>query len=232
MGSTNTTSNYSLSQFTATDKPAWLQDYNGDMLKIDTAIKAAKTAGDSAQSTADSASGSVTTITNDLTSLQTTVTSLNSTVTSLQTNVNTINSLIGNGTPTTNDHTIIGAINEMNAYRHLRKAGRVDVSLAATHKACVDLIWSFLNSNFPTSVNGKLLFSTGGWYDFNGPIGTDYRARSFTNWGNGEVGGTSLQISNGTSALFEFRMRTTGNTVTDSSSGANAATWCDIYVWE
>lgn len=40
MAHTNATVNYELSQFLGTDKPAWLVDYNGDMLKIDTALKA------------------------------------------------------------------------------------------------------------------------------------------------------------------------------------------------
>lgn len=51
MAHTNSTANYSLSQFVGTDKPTFLGDYNGDMLKIDTAIKGA----------ADDASGAVTT---------------------------------------------------------------------------------------------------------------------------------------------------------------------------
>lgn len=39
MASTNHTSNYNLSQFLGTDKPAWLADYNQDMSKIDTQMK-------------------------------------------------------------------------------------------------------------------------------------------------------------------------------------------------
>ena len=39
MASTNKTPNLNLSQFIATDKPAWLTDVNGDMSKIDTAVK-------------------------------------------------------------------------------------------------------------------------------------------------------------------------------------------------
>ena len=35
MSSTNKTTNYELSQFLGTDKPAWLSDYNTDMSKID-----------------------------------------------------------------------------------------------------------------------------------------------------------------------------------------------------
>ena len=40
MGSTNKTTNYNLSQYIGTDKPTYLGDYNGDMLKIDTQMKA------------------------------------------------------------------------------------------------------------------------------------------------------------------------------------------------
>ena len=39
MASTNKTSNYELSQFLGTDKPAWLSDYNTDMSKIDAQMK-------------------------------------------------------------------------------------------------------------------------------------------------------------------------------------------------
>lgn len=114
MGATNSTTNYSLSQFIATDKPAWLQDYNGDMLKIDTAIKNAATAASTAQNTASTALTASGTNASDITSLQTTVSGLNTTVTNIQLAINTIQSLIGNGTPTTTDQTIIGAINELN----------------------------------------------------------------------------------------------------------------------
>lgn len=40
MASTNKTTNYELSQFLGTDKPAWLSDYNTDMSKIDAGMKA------------------------------------------------------------------------------------------------------------------------------------------------------------------------------------------------
>lgn len=39
MSSTNKTSNYELSQYIGTDKPTYLGDYNGDMLKIDGQMK-------------------------------------------------------------------------------------------------------------------------------------------------------------------------------------------------
>lgn len=45
MSSTNKTANYQLSQFVGTDIPSILNDYNGDMRKIDSAIKDASVAG-------------------------------------------------------------------------------------------------------------------------------------------------------------------------------------------
>ena len=45
MSSTNKTTNYQLSQFVGTDIPSILNDYNGDMRKIDTAIKEVSNAG-------------------------------------------------------------------------------------------------------------------------------------------------------------------------------------------
>ena len=55
MGHTNATTNYSLPQFVSSDKPAWLTDINGAFSDLDTAVKAAKDAGDNAQSDATQA---------------------------------------------------------------------------------------------------------------------------------------------------------------------------------
>ena len=57
MSSTNKTTNYELSQFLGSDKPAWLVDYNGDMLKIDTQMKANADAATAAQTKANTADG-------------------------------------------------------------------------------------------------------------------------------------------------------------------------------
>lgn len=115
MSATNATANYNLPLFIGTDKPAWLTDWNGAMNAIDSAIA----------NVASSAGGTAT----DLAALTLTVSGLSSTVsdhtTSISTlttavsgntgSINTINSLIGNGQPTTTDKTIIGAINELHA---------------------------------------------------------------------------------------------------------------------
>lgn len=39
MTATKKTANYKLSQFVGTDRPTWLVDYNGDMVKIDAQMK-------------------------------------------------------------------------------------------------------------------------------------------------------------------------------------------------
>lgn len=61
MAHTNHTTNYELSQFVGTDKPTFLGDYNGDMQKIDAAIKGAKDTADGASTTAESAAALATT---------------------------------------------------------------------------------------------------------------------------------------------------------------------------
>lgn len=115
MSSTNKTTNIELSQYIATDKPTYLVDYNGDMLKIDNAIGADRDAIATAQSTATGADNKADANTSAIQALDE---ELNDGTTGLATklndligDVNTIESLIGNGTPTAGDHTIIGAAN-------------------------------------------------------------------------------------------------------------------------
>ena len=115
MSATNATTNYSLPIFQATDKPAWLTDWNGAMGDIDTAIKSAQTSADNAQTTANTATTDISTINSSLTTINSSLTSLTTNVNTNTGAINTINSLIGNGTPTTTDQTIIGAINELHA---------------------------------------------------------------------------------------------------------------------
>ena len=111
MGATNHTTYYELSQFIGTDKPAWLQDYNGDMTKIDAAIHEAKNAADDANTAASNAQGDATDALNAIETINTTLGTIEDTLGTATGNISTINSLIGNGTPTTSDQTIIGAIN-------------------------------------------------------------------------------------------------------------------------
>ena len=124
MGYTNTTSHYSLPQYVATDKPKYLTDFNQTMEAIDTQMytnaQAAATADGkavSAKNTADGAVSSIGTLNTQINGDATDPSDrgLAGDVSDNSGAINTINSLIGNGTPTTTDQTIIGAINELHA---------------------------------------------------------------------------------------------------------------------
>ena len=73
MSSTNKTSNYELSQFLGTDKPAWLSDYNTDMSKIDTQMKANADAATAATGSATAANTAIGTLANLTTTDKTSV---------------------------------------------------------------------------------------------------------------------------------------------------------------
>ena len=115
MGHTNTTPNYNLPQFLGSDKPAWLTDVNNAMSAIDTAIAAAKAAADNAGGAAAALATTVGGHTTQLETLSGTVANQGASIVSQGNAINTISSLIGNGEPTTQDKTIIGAINELAA---------------------------------------------------------------------------------------------------------------------
>lgn len=115
MSATNSTPTIGLPLFIGTDKPAWLTDFNGAMNTIDGAIANLQTAEGGTASSLAALSQSVEalsgTVSQHTTSLQTITTAVAGNTGS----INTINSLIGNGQPTTEDKTIIGAINEIYA---------------------------------------------------------------------------------------------------------------------
>ena len=71
MSSTNKTSNYELSQFLGTDKPAWLSDYNTDMSKIDAQMKLNADSATSAGSGATTANTNIGTLANLTTTAKT-----------------------------------------------------------------------------------------------------------------------------------------------------------------
>lgn len=125
MSATNSTANYELPIFLATDKPAWLTDWNGAMSAIDTAIHNAQSTADGAQTTAGTAIADIATINASLTTITGNITSLTTTVNGNTGAINTINSLIGNGLPTTDDKTLIGAINEI--YAMITGGGQTEI---------------------------------------------------------------------------------------------------------
>lgn len=133
MASTNKTTHYELSQYVGNDKPTYLSDYNGDMLKIDTGINAAKTTADSAATAATAAQTSAenaqTTANTAITNAATAQTAANTAITNvgtlanLETAVKTstvaaINEVVGNvgnlsSLTTTAKSNLVAAINEI-----------------------------------------------------------------------------------------------------------------------
>lgn len=121
MASTGKTTNYELSQFIGTDKPSWLGDYNGDMLKIDTAlgsinatattaqsgVASAQSAASAAQQTANAAQQSATANAQDITELKAALTN------TLVTMTNSSNVTAGNVILSYSDYIQVFKINAM-----------------------------------------------------------------------------------------------------------------------
>lgn len=85
MASTNHTTNYSLSQFAQTDKPAWLGDYNQDMTKIDTAMKNNADGISTVSTTISAHTTAIAGNTSDIATAQADITSLTGRVTAVET---------------------------------------------------------------------------------------------------------------------------------------------------
>lgn len=128
MSSTNKTSDLELSQFIGTDSPKWLTDYNADMQKIDAGVAAVQSQADATDIVVSGHTSSISTLQDTTTSQGTTITQLRTDVSGNTGSINTINSLIGNGEPTTTDKTIIGAINELNNSKAAISRGVIQVT--------------------------------------------------------------------------------------------------------
>ena len=101
MSSTNSTTNYGLSQFISTDCPAWLADYNQDMAKIDTQMKNNATG-------VSTLSGTVSTQTSQITALTTSVGQASADATQALSKANTATSNVA--TLTTSVNSINGQV--------------------------------------------------------------------------------------------------------------------------
>lgn len=118
MSATNHTTNYNLSQFIGTDKPAWLVDYNNDMSAIDAQMKLnadAATAAAGAASDADTkAQGAKDTADALNIQINTPGTGLAADVASQALNIQALATQAGNTPLDTTAQTLSGAINELN----------------------------------------------------------------------------------------------------------------------
>lgn len=127
MGSTNKTTNYNLSQYIGTDKPTYLGDYNGDMLKIDTQMKAnsdsisqANSLAGTAQAKAEESLNKSNTNTNSINDINQNIASIKNDIVDTKTGVqeakqqaNLANNTANNGLTTANNAlTSVNLINE------------------------------------------------------------------------------------------------------------------------
>ena len=119
MASTNKTTNYELSQFLGSDKPAWLADYNADMSKIDAQMKLnadSATAAEGSASTANTNIGTLASLTTDAkTSLVAAVNEVDSHADTAQNTANTAGTNANqalSSISTLNNYLNIGANNE------------------------------------------------------------------------------------------------------------------------
>lgn len=108
MASTNKTTNYELSQFVGSDKPTYLGDYNGDMLKIDTQMKANALAALAADSKATTAGNTADTALTNAGTAQTTANTANNTATTALSKATTNESKLTNLTTYSTNETEIG----------------------------------------------------------------------------------------------------------------------------
>lgn len=103
MSSTNKTTYYNLSQYIGTDKPTYLQDYNGDMSKIDTAIHNVNGVATTANQNAGSAEAKAEQANTNVTALQGRVGAVEGTVSNLQDKDTAQDSEINNAKKLAND---------------------------------------------------------------------------------------------------------------------------------
>lgn len=113
MSSTNKTTNYNLSQYIGTDKPTYLGDYNGDMLKIDTQLKANADSASNAASAAGAAQAVASDASKNVQNLNDSVTANSADIASLKTKNAQQDSSIQNAS-----NTASSALNKANQNEH------------------------------------------------------------------------------------------------------------------
>lgn len=113
MSSTNKTTNYNLSQYIGTDKPTYLGDYNSDMLKIDTQLKANADSASNAASAAGAAQAVASDASKNVQNLNDSVTANSADIASLKTKNAQQDSSIQNASNMANS-----ALNKANQNEH------------------------------------------------------------------------------------------------------------------
>lgn len=219
MSATNSTANINLPLFIGTDKPSWLVDWNGAMNAIDGAIASLQAAESSTSTALASLAQSLEALSGTVGQHTTALQTLTTAVSANTGNINTINSLIGNGTPTTTDQTIIGAINELNDGKAQADEVEEKISLIATSTTgdwgtqVASLASAFTALSDAKKKRAIIMTATGGVYhvsDISNAVFTKNQVVSDA------VRADTADLKNG--KWYRFVGNISGNTITDSSS--------------
>jgi hypothetical protein len=150
MSSTNKTTYYDLSQYIGTDKPTYLQDYNGDMSKIDTAIHDVNGVATTANQNAGSAEAKAEQANTNVTALQGRVGAVEGTVTNLQDKDTTQDVEINNAKKLANEANTTAN----NAMQNANNANvKIDSAKFSSWNTCTNI-----NSNI-TANSAKVMFN-------------------------------------------------------------------------
>lgn len=155
MSSTNKTTNYELSQFIGSDKPAWLGDYNTDMSKIDAQMKLNADGVTSASGSATTANTSIGTLANLTTDAKT---NLVAAINEVDANADIATTLATNAN--NNANTAVTTANGLAAYLNLTGSQNLtvttnngvisDTSIASAHNADGSLgkVYGYINLTY------------------------------------------------------------------------------------
>ena len=196
-GSTNKTTHYELSQFVSTDKPSWLNDYNGDMAKIDTGINSAKTTADNAATAAGNAATAAEGAQNTANTAVTNAATADGKAVAAQTDIGTLANLT-----TTAKTNLVAAINEVD------DKIETSYSIATTKSYSCDYVNTHLQDIDQVSVEQK---TNKVYIDSNGVSHDVYRKVINFNLPNTTTLHTATGITNAVIFDFEGYVRLSSN---------------------
>ena len=180
MASTNKTINYNLSQYVSNDKPTYLVDYNSDMNKIDTQMKANNDLAGLAKTEADDLSSRVDGQDVVIGTLNTTVSQHTSDINSLNTAVSNVNTKVGDLTNlnTTDKSDVVSAVNEVNTkvgdLTNLNTTDKTDIISAINEvkagENVVDITSLITTKSNVTQVYSLQAYKIGRYININGTV--------------------------------------------------------------
>lgn len=225
MASTNKTTNYELSQFVGSDKPAWLSDYNSDMSKIDAGVHTAQTTATGADGKADANTTNI----GDLSYLSTSVkTNLVAAINEVDGNTDTAQNTANQAYSTANTASL--KINSLEQALNLTSINTCSVSKSNN-------ISGIISQNIKCATNtAQSLFKLYGQVAIEAPSNTTNGVLTITNTGLGSrdsdynIEGAVLSFRNdGATNVLNLTVKEDG-TVLISGINFGAATATRIYI--